>query len=103
MHCLFYLPHLLIFRIYTVDSKLLNIRKVFFQKIIFFIICVGESASNIYRQKYCMYGWNRLFQKSGVCRKACKRLLEESILVISDIGRNKLSVEIYNKPEKAKK
>ena len=64
---------------------------------------LGESASNIYRQKYCMYGWDRLFQKSGVCRRACERLPEESILVVSDIDRNKLGVEIYNKPEGAKK
>ncbi len=55
------------------------------------MICVGVSkTSNIDRRKYCMYGWDRLFRKSGVCRRRCERILEESSLVASDIDRNKL-------------
>jgi hypothetical protein len=39
---------------------------------------------------------DRLFRKSGVCRKA-------SSPVVSDIDRNKLAIGIYKKPERAKK
>lgn len=50
-----------------------------------------------------MYGWNRIFRKYGVCRRACEMLPEESNLVVNDIDRKKLVVEIYKNPEKAKK
>ena len=40
---IFFLPQLLISWIYAVDLKLLNLREVFLQKIIFYIDCAGES------------------------------------------------------------
>ncbi len=85
----FFSPHLLIFWIYAVGSKLLNLGKVLLWKIIFYIVC---------EKKFCRYVWENLFQKSSI-----EEYRDEN-LVISDISnRNKLAMDIFRKCERAKK
>ncbi|PKK76169.1 hypothetical protein RhiirC2_188877 [Rhizophagus irregularis] len=62
-YCLFF-SQLLIFRIYTVGSKLLYLGKVLLWEMIFYIVCTDDSV--IDRQKFCRYGWGNLFRKSSV-------------------------------------
>jgi hypothetical protein len=92
---IFFLPQLLISRIYAVDSKLLNLEEVSLRGILFYIICVF--GRDIDRQKFCKYGWDDLFQKSSIV-KECG---DENLVVSSD--RNKIAIEIHNKAERAKK
>ena len=67
---------MLIPRIHAVVSKLLDLRKVLFRGILFYIVCAG--GSDIDRRRY---GWDNLFRKSSV-EKA-------ENLVISYSDRNK--------------
>ena len=80
-----------------VDSKLLNLREVFLRKIIFYVVCEGES--DIDRQKFCRHGWDNLFRKSSVK----KEYRDENLVIRNISNRNKLAIDIFRKRERAKK
>src|SRR4051812_35787447 len=92
-YCLLF-SQLLIFRIYTVGSKLLYLGKVLLWEIIFYIVYGGDGV--IDRRKFCRYVWDNLFRKSSVEKEYwCKNL------VISNSDRKKtISIEIYNRAKK---
>ena len=79
-----------------IDSKLLNLGEVFLREIIFYIVCAGEC--DIDRRKFCRYVRENLFRKSSIIKERAGENL-----VVSNNDRNKLGVEVYKKPEKAKK
>ena len=67
------------------------------KSVMLFFTSVANTGRDIDRQKFCKYGWDNLFRKSSV-----KEYRGENLLVnISD--RNKIVIEIYLKPERAKK
>ncbi|PKY59407.1 hypothetical protein RhiirA4_157403 [Rhizophagus irregularis] len=84
---------LLIFRILHIVSKLFHFWEVHLS---FYIIYVG--GSDIDRRKFCRYVRENLFRKSSIIKEC-----GGENLVVSNSDRNKLGVEVYKKPERAKK
>jgi hypothetical protein len=59
-----------------VDSKLLNLRKIFLREIIFYIVCAGES--DIDKRKFCRYVRRNLFQKSSIIKGWGENLVDSN-------------------------
>jgi hypothetical protein len=79
--------------ILPIGSKQLSLGKVLLRELIFYIVYTSGSVIN--RQKFCIYGWGNLFQKSSV--------IKECGIVVSNSDRNKLAIDIFRKYKRAKK